>query len=211
MKQDTADPYSDKFKSITFLPTESDTTSIRVTVFAGSRYDPKGKEGVAHLLEHLLASGSKNFPNPRDLGNLVLARGGSYDIYTDREYLTFETKTTNENVEDGLRYLSEIIFNPLFTENNLERERQVIAEEIKSDSASPESKFWLKVLKEVWPDSWKSNYIMGSTDTIKVVTLADISDFYMKYYLKQNMTLVVAGKLVPKQTSLLIDQYFKVQ
>ena len=131
MKQDIIDLPSGEFKSTTFLPTKSDTTSVRITVFAGSRYDPKGKGGLAHLLEHLLVSGSKSFPNPRDLGNLVLAHGGTYDIYTDRECLTFETKTTNENVEDGFRYLSEIIFNPLFTENNLEREKQVIAEEIK--------------------------------------------------------------------------------
>lgn len=210
MKRDIIDPPSGKFKSMIFLPAKSDTTSIRVTVFAGSRYDPKGKEGLAHLLEHLLTSGSKNFPNPRDLGNLVLARGGTYDIYTDREHLTFETKTTNENIEDGFRYLSEIIFDPLFTEHNLEREKQVIAEEIKSDSVSPESKFWLKVLKRIWPGSWKSDYVMGSIDTIESITLMDISDYYTKYYTKQNMTLVVSGRLVPKQTSLLIDQYFKI-
>ena len=158
-----------------------------------------------------MVSGSKSFPNPRDLGNLVLAHGGTYDIYTDRECLTFETKTTNENVEDGFRYLSEIIFNPLFTENNLEREKQVIAEEIKSDSVSPESKYWLKVLKKVWPDSWKSDYIMGSVDTIRGITPADISDFYMRLYTKQNMILVASGKLIQKQISLLIDQYFKIR
>lgn len=211
MKQGPVNLSNNSFKSVAFLPTSARTASIRLTVLAGSKYDPVGKGGLSHLIEHLLASGSKNFVNPKELAEIVLSRGGSYEIFTDREYLTFETKTTNLNIEDGFKYLSEVVFNPFFLEESLIREKKVIAEEIISDQIQPESQFWNKVLTAAWPKSWKSAKIMGSASSIERITLGDVEDFYQNNYKHMNMILTIVGNQSPEEISSLLIKYLNIK
>jgi zinc protease len=187
----------------------SNTVIIRLTINAGSINDPKGKLGTAHLLEHLVVSGSKNYPTPVDLARIILDHGGIYKVFTEREYIKYETETIYNHIEDGFKYLSEAILNPLLTKEAVVREKKIITQEIKSINADPNNQFWKKILENQWPSSWKSSPITGTVKSLNSITLDDVTLFHKTYYQPKNIVAIISGKFDEKNLINLINQYLK--
>jgi len=185
----------------------SSTVIIHLTIDAGSSHDPDNKLGLAHLLEHLVVSGSNNYKTPFSLGQIILNHGGTYNVFTEREYVKFETITTTTHIEDGFKYLAEIIFNPLLTKNTLVREKTIINQEIKINNSDPNQQFWQKTLSVRWPKNWKSNSITGTLTSIDKITLSDVRHFHNKHYQPKNIVAIISGNFNQKTITNLINQY----
>ena len=103
-------------------------------VKVGHFYDPKGKHGLAHFLEHLLAQGTKNFPTPTLLASFVESLGGYFNLRTSDDCLDVILNLPSNYLPEAIFIVKEILFEPLF--NNFQKEKHVILQEMKERKQS---------------------------------------------------------------------------
>ena len=104
--------------------------SIGVWVGNGSRYENKEVNGISHFIEHMLFKGTKN-RSAAQIAHEIDSVGGQLDAFTSREYTCFYTKTLDSHIPIALEILSDMLYNPSLSPDDMALERQVIKEEIR--------------------------------------------------------------------------------
>ncbi len=173
---------------------------------AGSRYEDPKQSGIAHLLEHVILSGSKNYPNKLELSSLVDNFGGIANGQTRKEIVSFYVRILATHIKEALEYLSEAITKPLLSEKDIEIEKNRVLEEIKWRETDTLSQQFDKII-------WGSNEpmgrpIIGTTPTVKALTKKDLEDFYQRFYVPRNMVIGIAGNYDLETTALLFEKLF---
>jgi predicted Zn-dependent peptidase len=192
-----------------FYPRDGKTFVINVLVKAGSKHDPDNKNGLAHMVEHLVVSGSSEYPTPRGLGAILLSNGGVSDIYTDREFVKLETTTTLENTEDGFKYLNQVIFHPLINNETIVREKKIIAQEIQGYDVDKNRLFDKMLNDMVWPNSWKSREIIGTIKSVEKLTTEDAIKFHLDHYRPEDLQITISGSYDESAVIGFLNKYFE--
>lgn len=149
--------------------------------------------GVAHYLEH------KMFDIPE--GNAMQrfsALGGSPNAFTGYGMTAYYVQTT-QNPEENLRLLLEMVFSPYFTEESVEKERGIIAQEIKMYADSPDSRLFELLFEKTLPGHPLSVPIAGSVESIRDISAETLLRCYEAFYRPENMILCVEGNLSPER------------
>jgi len=170
--------------------------SVLVDVFVkvGSRSEPAKVNGASHFLEHLFFKGSKRFPTAMDLSHSLDAIGAEYNANTGKEHTQYYIKAAAKHFQFIFETLSDVLQNPLFLEDEIERERGVIIEEINMYEDSP-MQHVEDVLEEVmWPRQALGRNIAGSKKSVANIRRKDIVSYKETFYQPKNMILAVAGK-----------------
>jgi predicted Zn-dependent peptidase len=183
------------------------STTLLILVKAGSDYEEKSKNGIFHFLEHLYFKGTKNYPSPKILMEAIDDLGGSYNAFTGHEYTGYYIKVLPEYSLPALKIFSDILLNPLFPEEEIEKERKVIFEEINLYQDSP-SQFVIDLGNQVsfgdQPAGWP---IIGNKETVSKIQRKDILDVVSEHYSTRNMLIVLSGKIINEKK--LIDFIFE--
>ncbi len=111
------------------IPTLESAT-VTVWVGVGSRYETAGTSGLSHFLEHMVFKGSKKRPSAKEIAEAIDSMGGEFNASTSKEWTNFYIKTRAANIDIAFDVLSDMVLNPLLKNDNLEREKGVITEEI---------------------------------------------------------------------------------
>ena len=119
-----------------------DTVALCLSGLAGSNYETSDEYGVAHLLEHTVFLGTKNYPKPADLEGLIDQVGGYTNAGTSNRYVNYFTRLLKEDLEKGLEFLSELFINPLLKEKDVLKEREVVLQEAQVSLDQPVTKFF---------------------------------------------------------------------
>jgi len=184
-----------------------ETVTVAIAVRAGSRYETKSINGVAHFLEHMFFKGGKRYPTPRDVAAAIDAVGGYSNAFTGEEYVGYYVKVPKDKVEVGFDVLSDMLLNAQFEPEGFERERGVILEEYNMYEDQPQSKVW-DVYRDLMagdqPMGWP---ITGTRETIKSITRKNLLDYRAKLYTPSNMVVSVAGNITPARVSQLVKKY----
>jgi len=106
-----------------------ETVTVAIAVRAGSRYETKSINGVAHYLEHMFFKGGKRYPTPRDVSSTIDVVGGYFNAFTSEESVGYFVKVPKDKIEVGFDVLSDMLLNAQFEAEGFERERGVILEE----------------------------------------------------------------------------------
>ena len=125
------------------------SVSVGVWVSSGSRRETAEQNGISHFIEHMLFKGTAN-RSAEAIARSVDSIGGNLDAFTAKEMVCFNTKVLDEHLPVALDVLSDLVLNPAFREEDIEKEKGVILEEIKMDADSPDylvheifsSNFW---------------------------------------------------------------------
>ena len=125
------------------------SVSLGVWIGSGSRIEHGPENGISHFIEHMLFKGTKH-RSAEDIARSVDSVGGGLDAFTSKELVSFNTKVLDEHLPVALDVLADLVLNPLFREEDIEREKCVIVEEIKMEADQPEfvlhetfiSNFW---------------------------------------------------------------------
>ena len=165
--------------------------TVKVFVKAGSRHDER-LPGLAHLVEHLIF-GVHNPGNFRNISRIE-GLGGRIQALTTKEYTEYSLVIVKENLCEGLKFLAEIISLPEFENAKIEREKEIITEEI-LNSYSKLSTLWDIFAQSLWKDSPLRNPICGYTDSIKEISREDIEGFYSNYYTGCGIIIIVIGDI----------------
>jgi predicted Zn-dependent peptidase len=163
-----------------------------VLIGTGSRSEKTHQGGSAHFIEHLLFKGTPT-RTAAALAREIDSLGGNLDAFTSREFTCYYLNILVEHVERGLDILSDILLNSTFPPAEIERERQVILEEIKMSEDSPEDTVYELLVQSIWPRSALGRPILGRAATIESVGRSGLLDFFRRHYRSSNLVLAAAG------------------
>jgi predicted Zn-dependent peptidase len=184
------------------------SATVLVMVGAGSRYETRENNGISHFLEHMAFKGTKKRPTPMEIATLMEGMGGQNNAFTSKEVTGFFIKAAAGHLDDCLDIISDILINSRFPEEEIEKERGVIIEEINMYEDTPMRNIGDIYEKLVFGDTPLGWDTAGRKEVIKAVKRADFVEYMSKFYSPKNMTVVVAGGIDSQKTVKAVEKYF---
>lgn len=186
------------------------SVSVGVIVNTGSVNETEKNNGISHFIEHTVFKGTEKrsaFKISDDIDKI----GAQINAFTSKELTCYYTKSTAEHFYDSAEVLSDIIFNAVFDEKELDKERGVIAEEINMSEDTPED-LCLDLLAESYYGKEKlGQTILGSIKNVYGFTKKDIESYMDKYYTADNVVLSVSGNVDIKEAEKIAEELFVVK
>lgn len=171
-----------------------ESIAIGVWIGIGGRYENKKFCGISHFIEHMLFKGTLS----RDASQLkqqIEGVGGHFNGFTSEEVTCYLVKIPAQHVSLGLEVLSDMVLNPKMDESEIDREKEVICEEIKMYRDQPSS-FVHEILAHLmWPEHPLGRSITGYIDTVKRIDRKALLAHKERFYQPQNMAVVATGKI----------------
>jgi len=130
-----------------------------------------------------------------DIAKSVDSVGGGLDAFTSKELVSFNTKVLDEHLPYAFDVLSDLVLNPLFREEDIEKEKGVILEEIKMEADQPEFVLHEAFIGNFWKGHGLGRPILGTKETVKKFTREMLLDYYNRAYSSDNITITAAGNL----------------
>ena len=168
--------------------------SLGICIAAGSRHDPPELPGIAHFLEHA-AFKSTNKRNFKQIASAFESLGSYTNAFTTKDITCFYVRALKNHFNKTFDLLSDLTFNTKFIEKEIEKERAVIQEEIKSYEDDPEEHIFDIGEKLVFGDHRLGNPIIGLTETVEKISVDDLRKFHTENYAGSNVIVSVAGNI----------------
>lgn len=187
---------------------ESVATAVMVAV--GSRYETKKINGVSHFLEHMVFKGTRKYPTTDDV-NFIERLGGLQNAYTDIDVTCFHNKVLAEDWKAGLEINKELALHPRIEEKYIEKERDVILEEMKKYEDEPAMKVGEAFHQMLYPDTRLGMRIIGEEQPLRNATARTLASYHDTWYQPERIVVVLAGKLdegTKKQCSEAVEKWF---
>ena len=187
------------------------TRSVSIAVFirAGSRYESDEIAGVSHFLEHLLFKGTKHWPSARELSEAVEGVGGIINASTDREMTVYWCKVARPHLQRALSVLVDMMLNPLIDPVEVEKEREVVLEELRMSNDYPTSRLDLLIDETLWPSQPMGRDVGGSQESVSNITNEQIRDYTRRQYTPKNAVVAVAGDVSHTEVVELLGEAIK--
>jgi predicted Zn-dependent peptidase len=148
--------------------------SVRVFLDGGARAEPDDLAGVAHFLEHAVFKGTERWPTSRELGLATERFGGAADAFTDKDHSGFVVHGPADHLPLFLDVLADLLQRPLLRPEDVERERAVIAEELRAYRDDSEDVAKTTLERSLWPKHPLGREIVGTNATIRRMTRDDL-------------------------------------
>ena len=174
------------------------SVSLGIFVGTGSRSELPPEQGVSHFIEHLMFKGTQK-RSARDIAEMVDDVGGQLNAATDRENTCYYIKVLPEHLGLGMDILSDMLLHSKFAESDVEKERQVVLEEISLYEDSPDELIHDLHMNSLWPGHALGRNILGTRDTIGGMSRQKIVDYTMRHYVPDNVVIAAAGNLTHEQ------------
>jgi predicted Zn-dependent peptidase len=171
-----------------------ESVTVMALVNTGSRFEPKGKEGLAHFFEHIVFKGTKRYPTAQKLSAAVDGLGADFNAFTSEEYTGYYVKAAAKHIGKALDVVSDMLLCPLIRQKDVTREKSVIVEEINMYHDSPARYIGQLFGRLVYQGSGLGHDVVGTKETVGGITAADFQGFLGQWYGLPNMVLVLAGK-----------------
>lgn len=184
-----------------------DSVTTLVAVGAGSRFETKKINGISHFLEHMFFKGSTKFPSAEKIATLVDGIGAVNNAATDKEVTYYWIKSAAKHVDLSLDILSSMIKEPLLSQEEIDREKGVIIEELRMFRDNPARYIWDLYEQLQFGDQPLGWDIGGEEKTVTAINREDMFSYMDSLYSPSNMALVLVGKL-PKNIEQLAQSYF---
>lgn len=166
------------------------SATVGVWTKTGSANEEKHQAGISHFLEHLMFKGTES-RTTRQLVEPIESKGGHLNAFTSREYTCLYARTLDEHISTAIEILADIIKNSTFAD--LDKERNVVLEEIASIEDVPEDHVHEIVARRLWPNHPLGRSVSGYQGTVSKFTHEDMRTYYRAWYRPQNICLSIAG------------------
>jgi len=184
------------------------SATVTVWVKTGSRLEEKKVSGISHFLEHMVFKGSKKRPTSKDIFGDVDAIGGEFNAGTSKDWTNYYIKVRAKNLPKAFDVISDLVLNPLLQEEEIEREKGVIVEELRMHEDTPMlriSDLFEQLIFSGNPLGWD---IIGTKESIRSMKKADFISYKKTHYYPENMLITVAGGIGNKAAIALSEEYF---
>jgi predicted Zn-dependent peptidase len=170
-----------------------ESVTVLVLVNTGSRYEKPKEEGIAHFFEHMVFKGTQNYPDPQLLAGAVDSVGADFNAFTSKEYTGYYVKSASKNIRLALDVVSDLLLTPKLRQDDIDREKGVIIEEINMYADSPSRHINDLFDRMMFKGSGLGHDIIGTKATVSEMTSEDFTHFLKQWYGHGNMLLVLAG------------------
>lgn len=168
------------------------SVAIGAWVKTGTRHEDLDSSGLCHFLEHMVFKGGKKRA-ALDISKAVDRVGGDFNAFTSREHTCFHFYLPARELSLGMDLLKEILYRPLFAAKEVEKERQVILQEIAMVKETPEEECFDQFLERCYEKHPLGRQILGSEESIQGVTRKKLFSFFYQHYRPENMLISVSG------------------
>ncbi|HDH53044.1 MAG TPA: insulinase family protein, partial [Nitrospirae bacterium] len=171
---------------------EIHSVCIGIWVKIGSRYENPGKNGISHFLEHMFFKGTRS-RTAQDIATEIDSLGGELNALTSTEYTLFYVKVLNEYTEQAIGILTDIFLQSNFPEADIEKEKNIVSEEIKMVEDNPSDYVFELFSKHIWGEEGLGQSVLGREETISSFTRNDLINHINKYYGAENIIVACSG------------------
>jgi predicted Zn-dependent peptidase len=182
------------------------TAAVGLFAEVGSRDEPEALNGIAHLFEHMVFKGAGG-RSARDISEAIEEVGGDLNAATDRDATSFTASVMAEHVPLAVELISDMILRPHFAETDLEREKDVVFQELAEARDSPSDMVFDQLWSAAFDGQALGRSILGEEPTIGAVTVADLHHWRDVHYRGEDVALVAAGKVDHDQLVALAEQH----
>jgi predicted Zn-dependent peptidase len=183
------------------------SVAINILVKVGSRYETPEFNGVSHFLEHMAFKGTKT-RSAKDIAEQFDAIGGYLNAYTGRETTAYVAKVLNDDLDKALDIMSDVLLNSTFEPQEVEREREVIAQEIAQTLDTPDEYVFEEFQELAFPNQSIGRSILGTHQTISTFTQDTFNNYISHHYYASNMVIALVGNVSFDHAFKLAEKYF---
>src|SRR3954467_4489460 len=171
------------------------SVTCAIMLAAGSRYETKDTNGIAHFSEHMFFKGTERRPTARDISKEIDAIGGEFNAFTGKEYTGYYVRCAAESRDVALDVLVDMLRNSKFDSEEIDREKGVIIEEMNMYYDTPRD-FISGVYEELlYGDQPLGGGISGRKETVRGASRDTFLDYIGRWYKPERMVVGVAGRL----------------
>jgi predicted Zn-dependent peptidase len=182
------------------------SVSIGIWVKTGSRYEEPHRNGISHLIEHMLFKGTERY-TAKDIADVFDGIGGNVNAFTSKEYTCYYAKVLDIHLPVAVEMLAEMVFHSIFEPHELDKEKNVIYEEIAMYEDTPDDFVHDLIALSAYRDHALGASILGTEEVLAAIKPDDIRDYMRTHYLVENMVISLAGHIPPDFLDLL-ERYF---
>lgn len=164
----------------------------------GSRNETHEEAGITHLIEHMLFKGTEK-RTAKDIAESIEGRGGALNAFTDKESTCYYCRVLADDVENGIDVLSDMMLHSLIDPEELEREEQVVLEEIRRGEDEPSDHVHELHLEHRWIDHPLGKPIIGTRESVSGFKRDNLQEYMKRRYRGSNVLLGVAGNVDPEK------------
>jgi predicted Zn-dependent peptidase len=183
------------------------SVSLGVWVKCGSRFEGTHNTGISHFIEHLLFKGTKT-RSATEIAQTIDSVGGQLNAFTEKEYVGFYAKVLDEHLSLAFDLMSDIVLNPAFPIREIQRERNVIFEEINMVEDSPQDLILDIYMENFWKGHPLGRPISGTKKSVAQIARNDVRKFFQNNYNASNIVIAAAGNLRHREVYKLAERYF---
>ena len=184
-----------KLRVLTSTMVHTESVSMVICVGAGSRYESEKLAGVSHFIEHLPFKGTKNWPTARAVSEAIEGVGGVMNASTDREMTVFWCKVARLHYKTAFAVLLDMVLNSRLDPEDVEKEREVIQEELRMTYDQPSYRVDLLIDEAMWPDQAMGRDVGGTPESVAEIQQKDIREYMHQQYNPANTVVAVAGNV----------------
>ena len=172
-----------------------DSVTAMILCKTGSRNETLPQAGISHVLEHMVFKGTTKYPSPMAIAEAVDGIGAEQNAFTSKEYTGYYITSAAKHLGLTLDIQSQMLTAPLLPQDDLNREREVIVEEINMYEDQPMSKANEEFENLMYDGSAMGRMIIGTKETVRATTSEDLRRYMDRWYRGSNMLVVIAGKI----------------
>jgi len=187
--------------------TQVRSISIGVWLTRGSRHESAERGGIAHFVEHMLFKGTAS-RSAEDIAQAIDSIGGQLDAFTAKEYASYYIKVLDEHLPLAIDILSDIVMNPAFSPEDIEREKKVVVEEIKMVEDTPDDLVHELFTQSFWENHPLGRPILGTKETVESFNAELLRDYFRSVYTARNLIVAAVGNLEHDRVRELVGEKF---
>jgi predicted Zn-dependent peptidase len=183
------------------------SVSVGIWLRTGSRCEPPGLNGISHFIEHMVFKGTTR-RTAEDIAREVDSVGGMLDAFTSKEMVCFNTRVLDEHLPKAFDVLADMVLDPKFADDEIDREKSVILEEIRMTQDNPEDLVHELFTQNFWSPHALGKPILGTPETVSAFTRDTLRTWFKQRYAPNNMVITAAGHLTHAQLLDLVSERF---
>ena len=178
------------------------TRSVSVCIYmgAGSRYESEVQAGVSHFIEHLCFRGTEKRLTAKEISGAIEGVGGVLNGGTDKELTVYWCKVAQPHFNMALDVLTDMVLHSRFEKKDIEKERQIIVEEISMSKDAPNQLVGMILDELLWPDHPLGRDVAGTNKSVAAMTREQMRDYMDREYSPSNTVISIAGNIQQDET-----------
>lgn len=175
-------------------PMDIETVAMKILIKSGGAIEPMSEMGVSHFLEHMAFNGTQNYPTTKILRDTIHTNSGTFNAYTDFLSTAFHGRIIAEKFPVLFDILSDLVLNPLIRQEDVDKERNIIIQELKRGQDDPARQFFDIVRKNVFPDSYYGQKdLIGTIETLNTFNADILRQYKNQQYTPNKIIIAISG------------------